>query len=556
MRTDLLILGSGYPGSLLATVAAARGFRVVLVDRDAQPRFSIGESSTPEQNTLHTEMAKAFGAPELAELGSLGKLTRATRAVPLWPKESFYFAQWDRGEGARVNETMFQTTPWPIGPDYHCYRAAYDLHILAMATRRGARLFAPASLEDLELSETGAAGTIVQDGHRIPVEASLLVDATGFGSAVANRWKTTGVDRENVPLASRSVFSHFLDTTPVEEVLATEGVTPLPLSRNHATAHFLLEGGWFWCIPFDNGLTSFGVVLDCNRYPLDESISPEEEFQRYVDRVPAAGRLLARASRVREVTRTGQIQFCLDAPHGPGWVALPPASGSVDPLMSPGNALVTKAVARLATLLPELLKSEDRAPLLADFARLQRLEWTYTNRLQQCLYNSFVRSDLFRPTFNLYQMASVLGAATGLGRETYGSRFDVALWSFDLPEIREAVDRFAELLAPSGRGEADAVDAAQLEQALRDGDRHGYLSSPVHHGPRPGVHLINLGHARWISSLSPAGRRPWNESWWWRGLSLAGERLTGGSAQSAARGAGSQVSRLQHLKIILSRADA
>ena len=40
-------------------------------------------------------MAGRFGVSELAELGSYGRLARATRAVPLWPKESFYFAQYD-----------------------------------------------------------------------------------------------------------------------------------------------------------------------------------------------------------------------------------------------------------------------------------------------------------------------------------------------------------------------------------------------------------------------------------------------------------------------------
>ncbi|MFT4570170.1 MAG: FADH2 O2-dependent halogenase [Hyphomicrobiaceae bacterium] len=553
MRSDLVILGGGYPGSLMATVASAMGYDVVLIDRDAQPRFSIGESTTPEQNTLHSEMAKRFNVPELANLGSYEQMRRGTR-VPVWPKESFYFAQWDSPGQSAPNETLFQTTPWPIGPDYHCYRADYDLHILKTATARGVRLFAPAVLEDLELGEHGVSCTIVQDERRTALEASLLIDATGFGSALANGWQTATVNRSDVPLASRSIFSHFLDVRSVEEAFGNAGLGSLPLSRNHATAHFLLDHGWFWSIPFDNGITSVGVTLDCARHPIHDSLTPKEEFYRYVETVPAMSRLLENASPLREFTRTGQIQFCLDKASGPGWVALPPASGSVDPLMSPGNALVSKAVARLASLLPELLQTTNREPLLEQFGCLQRLEWSYTNRLQQSLYRSFSRSELFRPTFTLYQMASVLGAATGLGREHYRSPFDVPIWSFDLPEIRDAVDRFDELLAPQGKDNAPPCDPADLEQALIDADRHGYLTSPVNQSGRPGIHLINLGHARWISSLAPAGRRPWRETWWWRGISLVGKWVSRGrtAASGGSRKTSPGVSWLRHLRIILS----
>jgi FADH2 O2-dependent halogenase len=554
MSFDLFILGSGYPGSLLATVAASSGFKVALLDRDSHPRFAIGESTTPEQNTVHTELAKAFDVPELAELASYERLIRATRAVPLWPKESFYFAQFDTPE-APPNEFLFQTTPWPIGPDYHCCRSAYDLHVLGLAVRRGVTLFAPASLEELELSDSGVSCTVAQDGTRISLGAKLFVDATGFGSALANRWKVAEIERRNVPLRSRSIYSHFLRVPRLEKVVARGPAASLALSRDHATAHLVFEGGWFWSIPFDNGITSVGVVVDCERHPLDEGLTPREEFQRFVDGLPAASRLLDGAVPVRDYVRTGQLQFSLGTPFGPGWVALPPASGSVDPLMSPGNALVAKSVGRLATVLGDLLATPRRADLLKEFADLQTLEWAYTNRLQQNLYRSFRHRALFRPTFTLYQMGSVLGAATGLGRETYRSPFHVPLWSFDLPEIRSAVDRFHELLpSPSDRTPVEVV-ARELNRVLEEADRWGYLSSPVHRSRRPNVHLINLAHARWIASLSPRGRRPWRQRWWWTALRLLKfwpPRSTA-SAFSRRTSGTPRVSRLRHLRIILSR---
>ena len=47
LHADVLILGSGFGGSLLALILARAGKLVAMVDRSRHPRFAIGESSTP-----------------------------------------------------------------------------------------------------------------------------------------------------------------------------------------------------------------------------------------------------------------------------------------------------------------------------------------------------------------------------------------------------------------------------------------------------------------------------------------------------------------------------
>jgi transcriptional regulator GlxA family with amidase domain len=44
---DIVIVGSGFAGSLMAMIARRLGHSVVLVERGRHPRFAIGESSTP-----------------------------------------------------------------------------------------------------------------------------------------------------------------------------------------------------------------------------------------------------------------------------------------------------------------------------------------------------------------------------------------------------------------------------------------------------------------------------------------------------------------------------
>ncbi len=44
---DVVILGSGFAGSLLGLLLRKQGLSVLVIDRARHPRFAIGESSTP-----------------------------------------------------------------------------------------------------------------------------------------------------------------------------------------------------------------------------------------------------------------------------------------------------------------------------------------------------------------------------------------------------------------------------------------------------------------------------------------------------------------------------
>jgi FADH2 O2-dependent halogenase len=72
MNADVIILGSGFAGSLLAAILARQGMRVVLLDRDHHPRFAIGESSTPIADLLLSHLASRWDLPDVAPLARWG----------------------------------------------------------------------------------------------------------------------------------------------------------------------------------------------------------------------------------------------------------------------------------------------------------------------------------------------------------------------------------------------------------------------------------------------------------------------------------------------------
>ena len=76
-RSDVLILGSGFGGSLLALILARSGKSVAMVDRSEHPRFAIGESSTPLADRTLAQMADRYGLPELRDLCHWGSWKRS-----------------------------------------------------------------------------------------------------------------------------------------------------------------------------------------------------------------------------------------------------------------------------------------------------------------------------------------------------------------------------------------------------------------------------------------------------------------------------------------------
>ncbi|MFO1002970.1 MAG: FAD-dependent monooxygenase [Planctomycetaceae bacterium] len=94
LSPDVLILGSGFGGSLLALILARAGKLVVMVDRSRHPRFAIGESSTPLADRTLAQMADRYQLPELPPLCHWGSWKCAYPNLLCGKKRGFtYFDQ-------------------------------------------------------------------------------------------------------------------------------------------------------------------------------------------------------------------------------------------------------------------------------------------------------------------------------------------------------------------------------------------------------------------------------------------------------------------------------
>src|SRR5690606_15425637 len=139
----------------------------------------------------------------------------------------------------------------------------------------------------------------------------------------------------------------------------------LPFSLAEGTLHHVFDGGWLWVIPFNNHpkatnqAISVGLSLDPRQYPVQENLSPEEEFYGFLEQYPANLAQFKTAKPIRDWVRTGRSQYSSKQVVGNRWALLGHAAGFVDPLYSKGLYNSLTAVSMMAHLLLKAHKTGD-----------------------------------------------------------------------------------------------------------------------------------------------------------------------------------------------------
>ena len=92
---DVVVLGSGFAGSILALILQRQGRDVLAVDKASHPRFAIGESSTPTANLVLASLARQYDLPRLAPLARYGTWQAAYPRLTCGLKRGFSYFKHD-----------------------------------------------------------------------------------------------------------------------------------------------------------------------------------------------------------------------------------------------------------------------------------------------------------------------------------------------------------------------------------------------------------------------------------------------------------------------------
>jgi FADH2 O2-dependent halogenase len=473
---DLVILGSGMGGSLLAILARAVGLRVLLVEKTDHPRFAIGESVGGEVLRRLDYLARRYDLPLLRELSSYSRIKRAGLPIATWPKVHAYFVRHEKGQRldrSAPEEIMAQASTWPLGPDAHLYRPDSDLLLKNEAVARGATYLPHTDPVSFRFDpESGASVELHPRGSEPrTVTCRLMIDATGPARWLAHQLGIDRVDSTTVPMASAAIFAHFRNAKSWEEVC---GGRKLLFPRDHGTALHVGALGQFWVIPFDNGVTSLGWVTPD---PLPSDQSSEELFWNALEQYPSLADQFRDAQAVTEYHRIDRLQYSTTQVAGDGWFLLPASAEFSDPLFSVGIPLMLVSITRL---MHRLERADSAKPVmrtdLEDLEKRFRLESEYIRKYTIATKRCFLDFELLHRAINLYRL--VIFREGGYIDDSDPEAANATAFGADDPTVREMIDAFYGCVMDMDFSHpiTDA-DRERFEQVIRAADVDRFLES-------------------------------------------------------------------------------
>ena len=408
---DIIIVGSGFGGSLLAMIARRLGRSVLLLEKNAHPRFAIGESTSPLANLLIEQLALRYDLPALLPLTTFGAWRRTYPHIGCGLKRGFTYFHHHVGEPYRsspdrTNQLMVAASPHDEVADTHWLRADVDQFLMLQAIEAGAEYRDQISLEPPEWHADGSStlrGS--RDGREFHAHTKLIVDAAGPRGFLSKSLGIQPVGFMDYP-RTRSLYSHFTGVRRCGSLPAyTPGNTP-PYPVDDAALHHVFDGGWMWVLRFGNGVTSAGIAVteDCAReLKLEEG---EPAWKRFLARFPGIAEQFADAVPIRPFVYAPQLAYRASVAAGKGWAMLPSAAAFIDPLFSTGIPLTLLGIERLCAILERSWGTDEIEPRLVDYSAITLREADSTADFIGACYAAMPQFPIFSALSMFYFAAA------------------------------------------------------------------------------------------------------------------------------------------------------
>ncbi|MFM7216283.1 MAG: NAD(P)/FAD-dependent oxidoreductase [Verrucomicrobiota bacterium] len=429
---DLVIVGSAFGGSLLASIARQLGRSVVLIERGCHPRFAIGESSTPLTNLFLEQLADRYNLPRIRAFSKWGTWQKNHPGVAAGLKRGFSFYHHDFSrpwcpKEDRSNELLVAASPNDDVADTHWYRPDFDAFWVKEAISLGTAYIDQTELTSFSEGPDGVYLQGVRQGEPVEFRGRFLVDASGARGFLWNQLKLGEEPLVGFP-DREALFTHFSgvgrwescisSTAPVSGDLPQADPTPKsapPFPPDDAALHHVFPGGWMWVLRFNNGITSAGVSIDPKIARDLHLEAGAAGWRRMLDRLPSVAAQFAEAQHVHPFVHLPSVAFCCPQTVGRRWALLPSAMGFLDPLLSTGFPLTLLGIRHLAALLEQGTVPSPEA--LETYAAENRANLEIAAELVGALHHNLGRPAIFQALSMLYfAAASFSETALRLGK--------------------------------------------------------------------------------------------------------------------------------------------
>jgi len=321
---DVFIIGGGPAGSIAAAKLVQAGYRVEVVEKVKFPRFVIGESLLPECNQL------------LEDAGMLQPIIDANFQY----KGGVVFQNDANGhEVVDFSNNMGQK--W--GSSFQVKREVFDRLLLEDAAAKGANVTMESEVVAYD-EASNVVSVIHKDGSRDDYKAKKVIDASGYGRVLP---RLLDLEEASSLALRRAVFCRVEnDVRPTD---GTDGFIYVTVYGDN--------DAWIWNIPFNDGITSLGVVCSEAFYQAS-GMEPEAFLDHIVATNEHASKRYANARKINEVGTIGGYSAAVKQMFGEHYVLAGNASEFLDPVFSSGVTLALESGSKAADLTIKELRGE------------------------------------------------------------------------------------------------------------------------------------------------------------------------------------------------------
>ena len=332
---DVIVIGGGPAGSTVATLVAEQGYRVLLLERDSNPRFKVGESLIPASYWT------------FERLGMLEKLKASH-----FPKK-FSVQFYSQSGKASAPFYFYENDPHESSMTWQVLRSEFDDMLLENAVEKGAEVQRGVGVHSVLFEEDRAVGVRTKSPNRgsVDLPAKVIADSTGQSALISRRLKINDTEPE---LRKASIYTHFEGGIRDEGI--DEGATLILHTEN--------KDSWFWYIPLPYNRVSVGVVGSIDYLLQDRrsdgaQLDAEAIFKAELEKCPALKWRIDNAKQLFSVKTTKDFSYRAQQIAGNGWVLVGDAFGFLDPVYSTGLFLALKSGEMAADAINNALESGD-----------------------------------------------------------------------------------------------------------------------------------------------------------------------------------------------------
>ena len=320
-RYDVVIIGAGPSGTVAASLLAADGMSVLILEKQYFPRFSIGESLLPQCMEF------------LKEAGLEQALDKYAKEFGFQYKNGAAFHKKGKDSSFDFTEKFSEGR----GTTYQVKRGLFDKLLADETEKKGVSIRYGHQVNSVANLEPDVCLDVSDDNEQpYQVKAKFLLDASGFGRVLPRL-----LDLElpsDFPIR-HSYFSHFKDGINCPEFDRDKIL--ITVNPNHSDV-------WYWLIPFSDGSASVGVVGLPERF--DETLPAIDTLQAFIAQDDNLQRLLKNATPLQEARVIKGYSADVTTLWGKNFALLGNAGEFLDPVFSSGVTIAMKSASLAAPL--------------------------------------------------------------------------------------------------------------------------------------------------------------------------------------------------------------